>query len=86
MLPLFWNLDVLDFCCAVNQHSETNLIFSKFHKIARVLSVVETKITTENASSRDWFVFGGNYKSEDWLLQNISALHLKIEPSLFFCK
>ena len=86
MLPLFWNLDVLDCYCAVNQRSKINLIFSKFHKIARVLSVIETKITTKHASSRDWFVFGGNYKSEDGLLQNISAFYLKIEPSLFFCK
>ena len=28
----------------------------------RVLSVIETKISTENASSRDRFGFGGKYE------------------------
>ena len=62
MLPLFWRLDVLDCCCAVNRHNEINLIFSKFYKIVRVLSFIETKISTENASSRDRFGFGGKYE------------------------
>ena len=62
MLPLFWRLDVLDCCCAVNRHSKINLIFSKSYKIVRVLSVIETKISTKNASSRDRFGFGGKYE------------------------
>ena len=49
---------------ATYRHSEINLIFSKFYKIVPVLSVIETKNSTENASSRDRFGFGGNYKSE----------------------
>ena len=64
MLPLFWRLDVLDCCCAVNRHSKINLIFSKFYKIVCVLSVIETKISTENTFSRDGFGFGGNYEPE----------------------
>ena len=28
------------------------------------LSVIETEVTTENASSQDRFGFGGNYESE----------------------
>ena len=62
MLPLFWRLDVLDCCCAVNRHNKINLISSKFYKIVRVLSVIETKISTENASSRDRFGFEGKYE------------------------
>ena len=64
MLLLFWSLDVLDCCCAVNRHSEINLIFPKFYKVVRVLSVIESKISTENASSRDRFGFEGNYESD----------------------
>ena len=62
MVPLFWRLDVLDCCCAVYRHSKINLIFSKSYKIVRVLSFIETKISTENASSRDRFGFGGKYE------------------------
>ena len=64
MLPLFWRLDILDCCCAVNRHSQINFVFSQFYKIVLVLKVTETKVTIENASSRDRFRFGGDYESE----------------------
>ena len=59
----FWRLDVLDCCCAVNWHSEIDFFFQNFTKQC-ALSVIETEVTTENASSQDRFGFGGNYESE----------------------
>ena len=49
-----------------------------------VLKVIETKVTIENASSRDRFGFEGDYESESGVLRNTLTLYLKIESSLIF--